>query len=225
MLFDAQRGLVLDVIGGTEPRWLCGSGLVSVVALMRRLGHLDDDGLLTESGPLEDHFFDDQGVRSVRLSEVGSHAETTSESATGVPSVSTEAPYAVTVTQLDIRAFQLAKAAVRSAIEAVSRDIDVESPCDVIIAGGFGAALSLDDLMALGVLPTEYAGRTRIVGNTSLLGAMMIAVDPSLEDQLSGIEARVEHMELALETGFAGRYLSGLGFGPWSLGEGDKHSS
>ncbi len=121
--YDAARGLELDVIGGVEPGWLCGSGLVSAIALLRRLGHLADDGLLSSSGPLEELFFDDHGVRSLRLagSEMGSATRERRGSSPTAPRQSTER-MRVTLTQLDVRAFQLAKAAVRSAIESVSRD-------------------------------------------------------------------------------------------------------
>lgn len=214
---DPEQGLNVEVVGGGAPLWLCGSGFVSAVALLRRLGHLDEDGLLVPEGPLAERMSVRDGVRTFTIT-AGSPQQ-------GAGPTCEEGQPDVVLTQLDVRALQLAKAAVRSAIEAVSSRARVGGNChgegaedlEVIIAGGFGSALEVDDLVDLGVLPTEYRRRARIVGNASLLGAAMIAVDHGLEDGVARLAGNVEHVELALEAGFTGRYLSALSLAPYSL--------
>ncbi len=217
--FDPVQGLVLDVIGGVEPQWLCGSGLVSLIALLRRLGHLAEDGLFCPEGPLRELFFDDQGVKAIRVAGVASSAGPSSRPETEQPEGlrSAEAARDVVLSQLDVRAFQLAKAAVRTAFEAVWSHGDGAGIDDVMVAGGFGASLAIGDLAELGVLPSDYANRARVVGNTALLGAAMIAVDATLEGQLAGMGMRVEHVDMALEAAFADRYLGALELAPWAL--------
>ncbi len=211
--------LEFSVIGETEPRWMCGSGLVSAVALLRRLGHIDADGLLWNDGPLLEHFFERDGVRTVRLPGIvrrGTGA--TSSESSGAEVANDSSRDSIVITQLDVRAFQLAKAAVHSAIDAVARAVSgSDGEKDVIIAGAFGSALEVGDLVDLGVLPQEFAARARVGGNTSLLGAAMIAVDATLERQLGGVGARLRHVQLALEEDFSGRYLAALRLEPWSL--------
>jgi uncharacterized 2Fe-2S/4Fe-4S cluster protein (DUF4445 family) len=88
----------------------------------------------------------------------------------------------------------------------------------VLVAGGFGSALKARDLVELGVLPAEYASRVRVIGNASLLGAAMIAIDPSLEAQASDLVALARHVELASDPAFNQRFLGALDLGPYSLG-------
>ncbi len=199
----ADGELVVDVVGQGEPRWLCGSGLVSAVALLHRLGHIGVDGKLSPAGPLEDRFTTQGDVRAVRL-------------------VAREpAEPDVVLTQLDVRSFQLAKAAVRVGIVTVVHESGAgKVPADVVIAGAFGASLTPRDLVDVGLLPSEFAGRVRIAGNTSLIGAAMIAVDPALETGVSRARGEVRHVELALDPSFQERFLAALALAPYALGNG-----
>ncbi len=214
---DPEHGLSVEVVGGGAPLWLCGSGFVSAMALLRRVGHMGEDGLLVSEGPLAERMSVRDGVRTFTI------AAGSPQSGAG-PTIEDGQPEVV-VTQLDVRALQLAKAAVRSAIEAVSSrarvvgndEVEKAEDLDVVIAGGFGSALAVDDLVDLGVLPTEFRRRARIAGNASLLGAAMIAVDPGLEDDAARLVGYVEHIELAVEEGFTGRYLTALSLAPYSL--------
>ena len=216
--FDPEHGLNVEVVGGGAPLWLCGSGFVSAMALLRRLGHMGEDGLLLPEGPLAERMSVRDGVRTFTIASGSPQPGAGPAFEDGWPDV--------VVTQLDVRALQLAKAAVRSAIEAVSSraravgndHVEEAEDLDVIIAGGFGSALAVDDLVDLGVLPTEFRRRARVAGNASLLGVAMIAVDAELEDNAARLVGHMEHIELALEEGFTGRYLSALSLAPYSLG-------
>lgn len=177
--------LALEVIGSVEPLWLAGSGVVSAIAALRDAGHIGSDGLMHSAGPLYDRFCtDDDGVVRVRLAE-GAEA-------------------AVELTQLDVRAFQLAKAAVRVAVNGVLKASRTkpQGVARVDVAGAFGAALDPDDLVELGVVPDEFRDRLNAVGNASLTGAAAFALDS--ETQLETVSALqgAEHVELAADAGF-----------------------
>lgn len=79
-------------------------------------------------------------------------------------------------TQDDIRQLQLAKSAVASGIEILLKRTDT-SPEDIdcmYIAGGFGYYLNTDSAAAVGLLPRELCKKARLVGNTSLMGAVKL---------------------------------------------------
>lgn len=76
--------------------------------------------------------------------------------------------------QEDVREFQLAKGAVRAGIELLCGYARVK-PADVgqiYVAGGVGRYCGTEDLLRTGLLPREFSGRIKIVGNGSIGGIL-----------------------------------------------------
>lgn len=186
----------LETIGGAEPVWMSGAGLVSAVAALRESGHLDADGVLLEDGPLRDRVFvDEAGVRGLRLGDAGSE---------------------VTVNQLDVRAFQLAKAAVTVAVAKTLERAGVEagSVARVVLAGAFGAALDPRDVVELGLLPWGLSVDPEFPGNTSLAGAAAIVLDGSLTGAWADTVRLADHVELASDASFTKSLMGALVLAP-----------
>lgn len=177
-------GVELRTIGDAAPRWFAGSGLLSAVWALRRLGHLDADGRLRSHGPLEHAFgVDARGVVVVALGGEGR----------------------LEISQLDVRALQLAKAAVLAGVRTVldAAGLEPDSLSDLSVAGAFGGAVPADVLVGLGVVPSVLEGALRFVGNASLLGAAEMALDPQAMMDAGARAARVEHVELASTASFS----------------------
>jgi uncharacterized 2Fe-2S/4Fe-4S cluster protein (DUF4445 family) len=188
----------LHAIGDSDPVWFTGAGLVSAVAALRRVGHIDPDGRMTAAGPLARRFATDaDGVLGVTLSADGEQR--------------------ITLTQLDVRALQLAKGAVRVGVESLLKRAGLKGSdlAEVLVAGAFGAALEPEDLFELGVLPTTVRGRTRQVGNASLEGAVAMALDPHLIELARRAAANTTHVDLAMEDSFAATFLAAMEFVPF----------
>jgi uncharacterized 2Fe-2S/4Fe-4S cluster protein (DUF4445 family) len=192
-------GFVLDVIGGGQPEWLTGSGIVSLIAALRSTGHLDASGLMQREGPCAGRFErTEEGIESVALAEN------------------------IRLLQTDVRVFQSAKAAVAAGIVATLRSAGVKPRGveRVLIAGGFGAALDPDDLVELGVLPIEFQNRIKVIGDAALLGGATLAFDPSLEvDALAIVEA-AHHVELASNEDFTSGFVAATALEPFRLKRG-----
>ncbi len=184
VVIDAEGSIELTALGSESPRWFSGSGIVSAVAALLRAGHVRPDGLLVAEGPLRDRFALDEGVVTVSL---------------GGPDG------CLSVSQLDVRSLQLAKAAVRAGITAVlaRAGIGAADLATVFVAGAFGSALQAEDLVDLGVFPLEAAQVVRSVGNAALEGAAVIALDPTLLALAVSLAADVRHVDLAGDPGFA----------------------
>lgn len=116
----------------------------------------------------------------------------------------------VRLTQQNIREFQLAKAAVRCGIEELLEQCGrkAEEVEQVYLAGGFGYYLSEQDALATGILPPEFAGKVRAVGNAALAGAVRYG-------RMQGREAlpqNIKAVNLAEQDGFGEKYLGYLSF-------------
>ena len=79
--------------------------------------------------------------------------------------------------QRDIRALQMAKAAVRAGVEILWEELGCPEIEKIYLAGGFGYYLDVDAAVDIGLLPAYMRGKVRAVGNTSLAGAYELGRD------------------------------------------------
>ena len=184
--------ILLEVEGASTPKRLCGSGLVSVITLLRQAGHIDAAGRVWPQGPLGYRFKNIQEELAFALGEDGS------------------GPY---VFQSDVRAFQLAKAAVSAGVRSLIEKSGV-SVRHTIVSGAFGGAVTAKQMMRLGIIPSD-TGEVRVFNDAALLGAMALALSP---DSISGFEDLYEimaHEELATSDLFKRVFVDATSLEPW----------
>jgi uncharacterized 2Fe-2S/4Fe-4S cluster protein (DUF4445 family) len=179
--------LELKVIGEAEPVGLCGSGVLDAVAEMRRAGLLDARGRLQLGHPA---VREPDGRRELVL-----------------------APE-VAFTQDDVRAVQLAKAAVRSGIDLLLREAGIaESAIDrVLIAGAFGAYIDVRSAIASGLVPELPVERFAQVGNAAGVGVRMALASVALREEARQLATRCRYLELGSLPGFQKAFLRRIGF-------------
>ncbi len=169
-------------------RGLTGSELVNSIAELRVRGTLGADGLLDTASP--DVFTGEDGVRMVRLGD------------------GDDAPI---LSQLDVRSVQLAKAAVRVAMESVLRTAGVDAArlARVWVAGAFGGALDPEAIVGIGMIPRAVRDVLEMPGNTSLAGAVSVALSgPARSTEL--LLADVRHVDLPNDPAFTRRLMDSL---------------
>jgi len=117
----------------------------------------------------------------------------------------------VTLTQEDVRQFQLAKAAVYAAImtllfrQGVSYD-DVEQ---LYITGGFATTLDIDNAVSVGLLPAELKGRCTAIANSSLQGAVRFACG---DQDLSVWLRNGTYVDLSADPAFTDLFIQSMMF-------------
>ncbi len=117
----------------------------------------------------------------------------------------------ISVTAEDIRQYQLAKSAIRSAILTVMRRAhvgfsDIEA---LYISGGFSAEINAESAALTGLIPRKLAEKCHSVGNSSLLGAIRSVFDG---DGLSEIAEKAIYIDLSSDTDFADLFIQNIGF-------------
>ncbi|MCL2479130.1 MAG: ASKHA domain-containing protein [Treponema sp.] len=80
----------------------------------------------------------------------------------------------ISITNRDVRQYQLAKSAILSAIKIVikSAGIDLNDVKKVYVAGGLGFYIDRKSAVRSGLLPAEFLDKIEVCGNTSLKGAV-----------------------------------------------------
>jgi len=179
---------------GDEPAvGICGSGLLDVVAHLRRAGKLDAKGRL--AGP------------DVREAEGDAEFVIADETVAGSRG-------AITVTQHDIREMQLAKGAIRCGIETLLQDAGITASDlqEIVIAGAFGTYIDIESAMTIGLLPKLPLDRVSQVGNAAGTGARLALISRTHRRQAQELAQRVRYLELARSPRFMRNFAEAMYF-------------
>ena len=189
--------VICETVNGARAIGICGSGSIDAVAELFRTNIINSRGQLMK-GP---------GVR-----HRGKEKEFIL--VPGAESVSGED---ITITQKDIHAIQLAKAAVRTGIEALLNKANITSDeiDEVIITGGFGTYIDPASAMAIGMFPPLQREKFKQVGNAAGIGARRVLMSKSQRSIAEQISSRVTYVELMQHPGFSktfarAMYIPGL---------------
>ncbi|MDW7712124.1 MAG: ASKHA domain-containing protein [Deferrisomatales bacterium] len=190
--------LEVRVIGDVPARGLCGSGLIDAVACLLRAGALEPSGRMLRPG--EARGLLDPGFAERLVERDGRPAFRLAEG--------------VFLTQADVRQLQLAKAAIRTAVDLLLAEAGTP-PSDlreVVLAGAFGYHLRPESLEAIGLLPSGLSERVAFAGNTSRLGAALLLVDGGARSKLAARMAETRHLPLPESHTFQDAFVQNLSF-------------
>lgn len=201
-----QGVLCYHVLGGVQPKGLCGSALIDGVALLLRVGLLDEMGVL---GVVDS--------KSSQLSEQLRRRLVQTDRGSGFAlAITPEGSPLVVLTQQDIRELQLASGALRSGIDTLLKKagLTAQDLDSVMLAGGFGNFIRCEHAMEIGLLPHVPLKRIRFVGNSSLTGAKRVLLSNAELARAEHIRDCSEHVELASEPGFTDAFMDAMMLGP-----------
>jgi uncharacterized 2Fe-2S/4Fe-4S cluster protein (DUF4445 family) len=186
----------LNVVGDADPIGICGTGIVDAVAMMVRLGVVDETGYLLGADELEEPLASLAGC----------------ENDSNVFYLTPD--HSIYITQNDVRSLQLAKAAVCAGILTMidAAGIEVSDITQLDIAGGFGAYLNLESAAAIGLFPEELLPCASSVGNTSGEGATALLVSSAAHARESEIIEKCDYLELSTSAEFNDFYVEMMEF-------------
>jgi len=114
----------------------------------------------------------------------------------------------------DIRAVQLAKAAIAAGIQTLLQLANVpESEIrQLYIAGGFGSHLNVDSAAAIGLIPKSLVSRVLIIGNGSLSGAAEMLLHSAQQAGGRVLAKESQHVNLGGNPKFNENYMEQILF-------------
>jgi uncharacterized 2Fe-2S/4Fe-4S cluster protein (DUF4445 family) len=178
-----------------RPTGICGSGIIEAVAELFLTGVIGADGRFLEAA----------AARSPRVRFEGRSAEyvlvDADHSATG---------RAIVVSQNDVRAIQLAKAALYAGVKLLMQRRGIERVERVILAGAFGSYISPLHAMVLGLIPDCDLERVTAVGNAAGDGARIALLDREERAAVAGLVPMIEYVETAVEPAFQDEFVAAM---------------
>jgi uncharacterized 2Fe-2S/4Fe-4S cluster protein (DUF4445 family) len=187
----------LTTIGGGRPAGLCGSGLIASVAELLRVKVIEPNGRIKTR----------EEIRSKALAARDMAGER------GREFVLSRRP-SVRLRQGDVREVQLGKAAMCAGMKSLARSagVPLEDVRQLLIAGSFGSALRTSSIRRIGLVPAEFGGRVRVIGNSAIEGAKIFLTSRAARREADTIASEVEHVELFSQSDFKEEFYGSMGF-------------
>lgn len=178
------------------PKGICGSGIIDVAAELFKAGLLLADGRFAKEASCRRLRPDATG----KLEYVLAWAE---ETATGQD---------IVITQKDIRAIQLAKAALYAGVALLMRRLEVQRIERVILAGAFGSYINVESALLIGLFPDCAMEQVQVVGNAAGEGAKQALLNRHQREEAARIARMVEFVETAAEPDFSTHFADAMFF-------------
>ena len=176
-----------DDVASTGITGICGSGIIEV------LGEMYLAGIITEDGEIDGK----KSAVSPRIEEDGR---------TFRYRVSDN----VTVTQNDVRAIQLAKAALYAGFRLLMDKMDIDRVDNVVLAGAFGTHIEPKYAMILGMIPDCLFDKVKSAGNSAGAGARICLLNQGQRRRVEDIVRNIEKIETAIEPSFQDHFVKAM---------------
>jgi len=169
---------------------ICGSGIIEVVAEMYLCGVLSADGVI-------------DGAMAAKSDRIIADGRTFSYV---IRSGETE----LKIYQTDVRAIQLAKAALYAGAKLLMDKLGVETVERVLLTGAFGSHIDTKYAMILGMIPDCNLKDVFAVGNAAGVGARIALLNKTAREEIEDVVRNVEKIETAVEPKFQEYFVDAM---------------
>ncbi|MEX0923637.1 MAG: ASKHA domain-containing protein [Rhodovibrionaceae bacterium] len=182
-----------EAVAKTGVTGICGSGIIEILAEMFLAG------IITVDGVIDGHM----AAKSPRIVADGRTFAYLLDDSHGRD---------LRITQNDVRAIQLAKAALYAGVRLLMDRMGVEEIDRITLAGAFGSHIDTKYAMVLGMIPDCELGKVYSAGNAAGTGARIALVNRSRREEIEQVVRRVEKVETAVEPRFQQHFIEAMAF-------------
>ncbi|MDD2585421.1 MAG: ASKHA domain-containing protein [Syntrophomonadaceae bacterium] len=196
IFLDEQGNLGYNILGDIPARGICGSAIIDIVACLFKAGYIDENGIITDQG------FEQLNIRdSKRGPEI--IIVDSQDSLKGTP---------VVFNQEDIRQVQLAKGAIRTAIDILLKKAGIEYKDlkSIYLAGAFGSYLNPEHCIKIRLLPPVAIDKIKNTGNAAGKGAIIALLSETQQEKARILQQKINYIELASDPDFEKIFLDNL---------------
>ena len=174
---------------------ICGSGIIEVVAEMYLAGVITQDGVIDGS-----------------LAATNPRIQPDGRTFSYEIMPSTETRGAVKIMQNDIRAIQLAKAALYAGVKLLMQYQQVDKVDRIRFAGAFGSHIDVKYAMVLGLIPDCALNEVSSAGNAAGTGARIALLNEASRAEIEQVVRSIEKIETAVEPDFQQLFIDAMAF-------------
>ncbi len=195
-------------IGNAQPKGICGSGLIDLVASLYLTRMIDIRGKYRDPTSEQD---------PARAAFMKNHLSKRDDGlcfvVTGINE--SDSKNEVVLEQIDLDAMIRSKAAMYAILTTLINQVGLEFSEleEITVAGAFGRHINPHHAMTLGMLPDLPLSKYRAIGNSSLRGAEKVLLDDTARQDCERIVSSITYLELNVNQEFMIRF-SGARFIP-----------
>ena len=192
---NGEKPLGFRTINNSKPKGLCGSGLVDILAELFISAFIDRSG----------RFILDRSRGHLKETERGLAFLI-------LEGKDTYWGHDLVITENEIASLIRTKGAVFSACRLLIKNIgqDFNNLSSVYIAGGFGRHLNIENAIRIGLIPDLDRQKFHYVGNSSLLGALLMLLSVKNRDTVENLAEKMTYIELNTEPRYMNEYTGAL---------------
>ena len=180
-----------------HPIGICGSGIIDAVAQMAFAGIIDADGKFSKHAVSKRIRTNGAGRKEYVLY----FAQRPNERD-------------IVITQKDVRAVQLAKAALYAGAKALIKRSGIDHVDEVVLAGGFGSYINKDNALQLGMFPDCNLEHVTVSGNAAGMGAKLALLNTDKRKEAIEVAKHVEFVETATDLEFQRMFADAMSIPP-----------
>jgi uncharacterized 2Fe-2S/4Fe-4S cluster protein (DUF4445 family) len=169
---------------------VCGSGIIEVMAELYLAGVITRDGVIDGSFAARSHRIQPEGRTYSYLLHAGDPT--------------------LRIYQTDVRAIQLAKAALYAGARLLMDRLGAEHLDRIRLAGAFGSHIDVKYAMVLGLIPDCDLEKVTSAGNAAGTGARIALLDRRARVEIEAVVRRVEKVETAVEPRFQEHFVEAM---------------
>lgn len=184
----------LKIIGDNKPVGICGSGIIDLICKMILSEIIDRRGKINRDLNSERIRFNEHDIGEYVLAFKDEY------------NIEND----ITVNEVDIDNFIRAKGAIYSGaatlIESLGMDFSIVDK--VLIAGGIGNSLNIENSIMIGLLPDIDREKFKYIGNSSLIGSYLTLISDGAKEKLEEIANQMTYVELSVYPTYMDEFVS-----------------
>ena len=187
--------VTVETVGGAKAAGICGSGLIDALSALLKSGVIDRAGVFQTELATDRLREGDESKEFVLVW----HEESSRDSD-------------IVITEADVKNLLRAKAAIFAGIRTMLQMVEmkIEDVSRIIIAGGFGNYLNIEQAIKIGLLPDIEQERYTFIGNSSVKGACLALLSDGAYREAVELGQKITYIELAVGSSFMDEYISAM---------------
>ena len=182
-----------EEINTTKVTGICGSGVIEAIAEMYLSQVINQDGHV-------------DGSKAATFPAVHADGRTFAYQIYD----GSRGGVAVSITQNDVRAIQMAKAALYAGYRLLADYHETDTVSRVALAGAFGTHIDVKHAMTLGLIPDAPLAQVHSVGNAAGAGARMALLNRDMRARIETLVGKIEKIETAVEAKFQDHFIEAM---------------
>lgn len=186
---------MIITIGDERAKGICGSGLITMIAVMFEMGIIDNSGKFNR---------ETNTSRIRQRNDVWEYVIAWREE--------TQIDRDISISEIDIDNLIRAKAAIYSGFMTLLDEVglSVDMIEHITLAGGFGSYIDLEKAMTIGLLPEIEPEKVTYLGNGSLLGARMSSLTNRIRQDVVEVTKKMTNFELSETPSYMDNYVAAM---------------